>query len=259
MENIMKAEVEMNLNQTTLRLYLSEKYQDDYQIPMLKHNQIPGILEFYGCEVEGISRYTYEVSGMTAMKTLYEQTPLRKQAMEVLVKDLLETVEKLRLHMLNPDCLLLLPEYIFLEKERWQFCYLPGYSGTLGNSFHELTEYFVKTLDYSEEEGIFLAYELHKATLQEHYNLSVIMKEFEEHQQIRSRESETANGTQEIYGNVFSLIEEEEVHSAAVPVRETGNYRSVWRKAMKHFPGKHWGKWDDLILETDGQEKNTAL
>ena len=39
-ENIMKAEVEMNLNQTTLSLYLSEKYQDDYQIPMLKHNQI---------------------------------------------------------------------------------------------------------------------------------------------------------------------------------------------------------------------------
>ena len=104
-----------------------------------------------------------------------------------------------------------------------------------------------------------MAYELHKATLQEHYNLSVIMKEFEEHQQIRSRESETVSGTKEIYGNVFSLIEEEEVHSAAVPIRENGNYHSVWRKAMKHFPGKHWGKWDDLILETDGQEKNTAL
>lgn len=280
---------ETKINQTLLNIYLQETYIEDYQLPMLKYNSVPGVLDVKGWEEEGKSCYVYDVSNLISMKTFFEKTPMEQGQMKELVKHLLETVNALQNHMLNPDCLVLDPRYIFRKKDRWWFCYLPRNEDTFQCSFHELTEYFVKTLDYGDTEGIFLAFELHKATLEEHYDLRTIMREYEAHQVERKEEIkegkepikllepveplepiesiedvfEEEKDTQELpCGNAFSLVEEDyigEQPRQSDEVREEKETYSVWKKARKHFTKKNWGRWDDLIMETNGQEKNAAL
>lgn len=278
MKTIIQMEMETNLSKRWLHIYTKGAYYEDYQMPMLQKNKIEGVLPIEGCEVEGTGRYTYDVSGLISIKALYEKERIKKSDMEGIIQDLMETAEKLREFMLNPDCLVLQPEYIFQKEGKRYFCYLPGYESAMNTSFHELTEYFVQMLDYEDMEGICLAYELHKATLQEHYDLAGIMKEYEIHEQERKRERQEKEQTKEEYGNIFSLTEEEEeyektekcekktcgqkkykIHSTADTVCEEKRWFPVWRKVVRNIPGKRWGQWNDLITETDGQEGRTTL
>lgn len=297
-----RAEFETKLNRSCLHIYKEAHYEEDYQMPMLRQNRLDGILEVEGCEMDGKARYTYEISGLTSMKTMYENTSIKKQEIESVIARILEVTNTLQRYMLDPNCLVLKPEYIFYKDGQWFFCYFPGMEEDLCKIFHELTEYFVKMLDYEDTEGIFLAYELHKATLQEHYDLELIMKEY------RGRESErkkllkdrqkpvrvkqenkgsihrkpapalSGDEEKEVFsygghGNIFSVEDEEETKQEQSPftygnkeelysaniIREekTGGWWKSWRKAANGIRRKRWGSWDDLILETDGQEEES--
>lgn len=276
MSEQIQIEYETNLSQAFFRVTVEEPYIEDYQIPMLQRNPIDGILSVEGCGVNGGSCYTYGVGGCISMSDLYIKTSMKKQDIQELVDRLLEIIEALQQHMLNPDCLMLEPEYLFRRAGKWWFCYLPGRKKKLTQSFHELSEYFVKTLDYEDVEGIFLAYELHKATLQEKYDLKSIMEEYEIHEEERKKE-EKMEKSQE-FGNVFTLSDEEEyveeeyqlkkqfhekwkhkVLTAAEMVREEDGWHNPWKKTTWHTQRKSWGQWEDLIDETDGQEEPSHL
>lgn len=259
-----QTEYETNLNRASLHIY-TEQQEEDYQTPMLRKNRIEGLLSIERCEMEGKCRYTYDIRGQTAMKTMYEKEPLRKEAVLQVVTELLTLTERLQKYMLEPDCLLLEPEYIFYKEGKWYFCYLPGNQKDMNQSFHELTEYFVKLLDYSDTEGIFLTYELHKATLHEHYDLTQIMQEYAEHEEERNVEIKADKEEYRDNGNLFSLVEEEDLYEEARPLslyedspasrkpdmvqEERESVWKVWRKNGKQGKKRRWGSWRDLILE----------
>lgn len=302
-----RAEFETKLNRVCLHIYKEEHYEEDYQMPMLRQNHLDGILKVEGCEVDGKARYTYEISGMTSMKTMYENANIKKREIEEIITRILEVTETLQCYMLNPNCLVLRPEYIFYRENNWYFCYFPDMEEELCKMFHELTEYFVKMLDYQDTEGIFLAYELHKATLQEHYDLELIMKEYRSRESgrkkmIREKQKHTrykrengekssrkpdGAGTEnreqegvgykygkqdsleynygteqgEGSGNIFSVINEdkcEQIYTVDTICEDKGGgWWKSWRKAANGIRRKRWGSWEDLILETDGQEEES--
>ena len=278
MEEHIHMEYETNLSQAFFRVTVAEPYTEDYQMPMLQRNPIDGILPIEGCGVNGASCYTYGVGGCASMSDLYAKDCMKKADIQELIGRLLEVIEILQKHMLNPDGLMLEPEYLFRKAGKWWFCYLPVQKKKLLQSFHELSEYFVKTLDYEDVEGIFLAYELHKATLQEKYDLKTIMEEYEIHEEERKKEEIQEPDVQQEFGNAFTLSDEEEceeeeyvlkrqfhqkwrhkVISHAEMIREEDGWHNPWKRSIWHSPGKNWGEWDDLMTETDGQEESTNL
>ena len=116
--------------------------------------------------------------------------------------------------------------------------------------------------------GITLAYELHKATLEENYDLDAIMQEYrtecEEAEEEDEPDTEEAWEEEEISDSLFTLDTEEEYKPAkdTEVIRESGGVWSAWKKAAhKISRGRlgRWGSWDDLILETDGQDESTHL
>ena len=66
-----------------------------------------------GCGVNGASCYTYGVGGCASMSDLYAKDCMKKADIQGLIGRLLEVIEILQKHMLNPDCLMLEPEYLF--------------------------------------------------------------------------------------------------------------------------------------------------
>lgn len=263
----MRTEYKKELNRVCLHIDIAGHYEENYQMHMLRENHIPGIIEVDGCGIDGQSRYIYQVTGLTSMKALYEAVPIQKEAIEEFVSCLMQTLEMVKQYMLNPDCLLLYPEFVFFGKEKWHFCYVPARKRPLCKAFHVITEYILQKLDYEETSAIMLAYELHKATLQDNYNLQQIMEEYEEHEKMRNgtrecREElgEEAYTQAPLSDNLFSL--EEEVYEPTQDVetiREMGGKWTPWKKVMKHITKGKWGNWQDLIMETDGQEEDTPL
>ena len=275
-----RTEFEIKLNHACLHVYTDRPYEEDYQMPMLSGNMLFGILPVEGCEIEGKGCYTYEISGLSAMKSKYEKTRLGKEDIAGFVKQLLKVTEELQQYMLDPDCLVLNPEYIFYKQEQCYFCYLPGKGRGLKESFHELTEYFVKTLDYEDTEGIFLAYELHKATLQEHYDLRQIMKDYDkrciereeerceeesnEYEEDNNDEWEGISGSKRNYlselsggdeadqqKQKYAIWADSQEEQQADMLREESGFFAPWRNAVKRFRKKRWGNWDDLFTEKD--------
>ena len=90
-------------------------YKEDYQIRMLEENQIEGILPVKGRGRNGCSFYDYDVSGKISMKAMYERSKISSQDMKKFLSQLKQVIYSVERHLLNKQCILLRPEYIFYE------------------------------------------------------------------------------------------------------------------------------------------------
>lgn len=171
----MKTYYKNDLKKAYLILEGGQEEQEDYQIVMLRENEIGGILKTEVRYVDNQSHYHYDITGKTSFKALHEKVNLSWGDMKRLVEDLLQTIQKLRKYMLDANCILLDPEFIFCSQEHFYFCYYPPYKDDVKVAFHHLTEFFVQEVDYKDEEGVRFAYSMHKMTMEENYSIEEIM------------------------------------------------------------------------------------
>ena len=175
----MKTYYRNNLKQAYLILESETEEAEDYQLAMLRENRISGILDTSFRYVDGSTQYFYDISGKTSMQALHEKSPLEYRDIRGVSEALVQAVRELQRYMLPPEHLLLDPEYIFSEKGIYYFCFYPPDEHVLKDKFHKLTEFFVREVNYKDEEGVRLAYTLHKSTMEENYTIEQILEEFE--------------------------------------------------------------------------------
>lgn len=172
----MRSYYKNDLKRAYLILEGDEQEQEDYQIHMLRENDIPGILKTDVRYVDNRCHYHYDISGKTSLRALHEKVHLKGDDIKRLIQSLLQAIQTLHNYMLDGTSILLDPDYIYCENEEISFCYYPSCAQNMGEEFHKLTEYFVREVDYKDEEGIRFAYTLHKATMEENYSIEKIMK-----------------------------------------------------------------------------------
>ena len=142
-------------------------YKEDYQIYMLAGNRIEGLLPVKGRGVDGSSIYDYDVSGKISLKAMYERSKINSKDMKNFLGQMKKVVTQVEEHLLNINSILLSPEYIFYEEEKYYFCYYPLAKKNFWEEFHILTEYFVKHGDYEDKECVRMMFLLHKDTMEE--------------------------------------------------------------------------------------------
>ena len=150
--------------------------KEDYQVVMLKENDVAGILKMDVRYIDNRSQYYYDISGKTSLKNLHEKKNLSLDNMQTLVNDLLLAIQNAQRYMLESRCILLEPKYIYCEKDRYYFCFYPPCELDMTEEFHKLTEFFVREVNYQDEEGVHFAYTLHKSTMEENYTIEEIIK-----------------------------------------------------------------------------------
>ena len=260
-------------------------YEEDYQMRMLGHNRINSLLKVTGNGRDGQSRYTFYPGDSLSMEKQYSRQEMKREDIERFTEQFIAMVDIVKAHLLDPDRILLTPELIFIKDGAYRFCYLPvremERKKSLYLSFHEMTEYFVKKLDYQDTEGILLVYRLHKETLKENYDLKKILEEYHKEESCKEKNQRMQCKTEEmaIYQEkdqkdqekgrlpdnaVFYADDEERVgydQKNAVPVaigEERVRYGPIG-KAVRRIKNGRWGKWEDLITEIDGQEAEGHL
>lgn len=292
----MKVTYENSWEYTDIHIDVDIPYREGYQMRMLRENRIPGLLPVKGAGRDGQSRYTYRINGGQSMEELFGTREMKKRDVERFIEDLLNTVGAVTGHLLEPDGLILSPDMVYLTDGHYRFCYLPA-SGTeeklsLCRSFHQMTEYFVKKLDYHDTSGIILVYRLHKDTMQDSFELRKIIeacrKEEEELKAEKEKRKRTRGTGAVPDGALFSLDDREDGNDRegrekkegtdrkASGLEDTGKYRYTQasqssmvkeepvrygkiKKAVRKLKGGRWGEWQDLITETDGHGRKGIL
>ena len=232
---------------------------------MIKNNRIPGLLRVSGCGMEGASRYYYHTGHSQSLETYYKNKDIRAEEILKLTRQFLSIMEKMKDYMLEPNYLMLSEKYIFEKNENYFFCFFPENEKTWQVSYHELTEYFVRKVDYQDLESIQLACMLHKETLKETYDLESILQQYEEEAKNREEkskeekireESKREKDRREMEENQNIEVQENSYYNKArenYAVMEEKRYGPI-KKFAKRFKSGKWGEWEDLITEADDYE-----
>ena len=94
------------------KITIEEKvlYKEDYQVRMLKANDLEGILKMGGRGVNESSYYDYDVSGKISMKAMFERSKIKADDIKIFLRDLKIAVKEVETFLLNIHCILLKPE-----------------------------------------------------------------------------------------------------------------------------------------------------
>lgn len=268
---------------TDVHVDISIPYVENYQMSMMKYNKLEHLVKIKGCGRDGCSRYTFHVVNGMSMERKFSEKEMKKEDIEEFAGDLLKAVDEMRKHFLNPDHIILMPEMIFWENGMYRFCYLPienpEYRSSLCISFHKMTEYFVKKLDYHDTQAIIFVYKMHKETLKENYELKSILKESikeaekmseeeplknKREKQIKAAEKKDVQANrrkkQEQNLKKFSTDRKSEEQLTGVKRRtEKKEDKGSVKKIINRMKNRKWGEWDDLITEMDGHNKDCHL
>lgn len=241
------------LGYTELIIREENSYEESYQMTMLRECKIPGLLPVIACGIDDKSEYIYDVSGMQSLWKVHEKMPMDEYTIREFSKQLLEVLEAIKYHMLDVNCVWLNPEYIYKKGNQYYFCYYPLGQQRLGQSFHELSQYFVQHIDYGQVDTVILVCGLHKATMEEDYDLaqllqenSVIDKEVKTvHEAIKAKE----DNRDALWNESPATIEQ----VAETPLRKLWNKEilSPWYKEREKKAAEKkkqtWGDWDALL------------
>ena len=234
-------------------------YKEDYQMKMLKANSLEGFLKIGGRGMNGSSYYDYDVSGKLSLKAMYARAKLQAEDIRLLMTQLGNVIQETEKYLLDKNCILLEPEYIFFEEGQFYFCYYPPAKQDIWEAFHLLTEYLVKVADYQQQECVRLVFLLPKEKMEEKYSLEKLtaecqIEETQENEQPDTPEESHKEKKEEESGYRYDTkehdwISEQEMGSSIM--RETDN---LWTP-VKRFLNKHkkakWGEWDGLHIEEE--------
>ncbi len=248
-----KTGYEKGIDGTCLSIELPENYKEDYKLRMLQENEIDGLLELSSCGGDKKSRYSYTVTGMISMKDKYEQLMFRLEDILQILDDLIEAIQSMKKYMLDPESLLLYSEYIFYDEGQWKFCCLPQRKKNLKESFHILSEYFIRKTDLRDTSAVMFVFELHKATFYNHFELEEILKKYREKKDELEVEESTSYYVEE---EIYTLDEEEPTLGKDIQeVKEEKKYITSWQKTL----GKIKKNCKEFLTETNGQDEEDLL
>lgn len=247
------------------RISIREKgyYEEDYQMRMLRTNAMEYLLQVMGRGIDDSSCYEYEVSGKLSMSAMFERGTMTAKDVEVLLLSIRGAIRETENHLLNVHCILLQPEYIFYEEERFYFCYFPPSRGNIWEGIHQLTEYLVKHIDYSDHAGVEGVFLLHKKTMEENYSLEKISREYKEllekgegrekaGEKVRERDRDSGDERLSLlFGESDEYAREipEEEGMESILIKESKNFWEPVKDLLNRRKRKKWGDWEGFLKE----------
>lgn len=229
-------------------------YRDDYQMKILRSNQIEGLLMVRGQGVDGKTRYDYDVSGKVSVKAMYERSDMGRLDFELFINQLPKMLKQVERHLLNIHCILLEPEYIFYEEEKFLFCYYPPGQGDVWENIRSLAEFFVKHTDYKDNVCVQMVFAFHKGVSQENYSLEKVTetsmqlgkeKGYEEWKEEKEKHREIFE---------YDTSEHDWIAGQEMPgtiMEETDNMWTPVKKFLNRHKKPKWGDFDGLYSEEE--------
>lgn len=176
----MKTEYKRTWNQSLMLLEEIEPYEG-YEMKMLEYNKIDGLLPIEQLIEDGVISYSYNITGKRALDYFLEEKNVEAELLRNLLCRCVHVCREIEKYLLNENHLLMELNTIFIENETEElyFCYQPGKTGLMTDSFRGLLEVLLQKLNHDKEENIKIAYDLYQKTLEENYSFLELQKVFQ--------------------------------------------------------------------------------
>ncbi len=139
---------------------------ESYEVRILLRSRVPGLLS---CQVQNIDNqalFYYEVTSMQPLSSLYENKKFRSEDLHMLIDAILKVMDAMSSYLLDPDMLLLNPDYIYINlgEQQAKFCFWPFPSEESGHLL-SFMEYLLPLIDHQDPEAVVLGYQLYRVSM----------------------------------------------------------------------------------------------
>lgn len=176
----MYTEYKRDMNHNYLVLH-GEKEIDtsSYQVRMMVGNVVPSLIK---CRIQGVNgdfSVYYDITSRQALASFYENRKLGQDEVKLIFGEFIRVMEDMAEYLMNPEQLVLMPEYMFLEVEKREigFCFLPGYKKDLREQFQELIEYILPKINHEDDMAVRIGYGIYRRAMEDSFHLEHIKEE----------------------------------------------------------------------------------
>ncbi len=183
----MKTELRKELGKSFLVLK-PEQELDPFATEMLTENKIPKLLDVELSTFNGEDQLFYDISQKHSFYSRLERTKLTGQDLKSLLQQLHQMYTTLYMYFLEPQQVILEPQYIYEDEQGLYFCYDPSQrEESREDQWLLFTENILSFVDHEEEAAVHLAYRFYKIVREENRTvqqaLDLMMSEVSEYEQ----------------------------------------------------------------------------
>lgn len=176
-----------------LILNMPEESADRYPCRMITTNRITGLLSCQEKHINGGTLLYYDISSRQNMESLYENRTITMKTLRNFFIQLKMTWEGMSKFLLNESCLVLRPEYIFLDAETESFSFLYYPFETEENYLMVFLEFLLDKVDKGDEEVVEIVYQMYDLAEREQFMPDEVLIWFEEKYKENHNEQEKEN------------------------------------------------------------------
>ncbi|MBQ8189230.1 MAG: FHA domain-containing protein [Lachnospiraceae bacterium] len=151
--------------------------QMDYDMKMLCENPLENILSMSVHVFNGEKELYYDISSKQSFEVMYEQKMLYKEDLEILFSDLQKALKQLEEYLLEPECLMPDPSYIYIgnSDHRASFLCAPVLDKNYEARVYDFAEYILEKICNEDEEAVMYAYSFYRYIKEEKGDLTVAL------------------------------------------------------------------------------------
>ena len=154
--------------------------EESYELRMLKHNAVMGLLPVQDVQETGEFRFCYDITGKKSLECYLENNALDLVMIKKILENLIHLCREMEHYLLKEEKILLKEDMIFMDsrEEQFYFCYYPNKEGELREEFANLIEDMLPQLDHENREDTEKVYAIYEKTREENYSLLKLQELF---------------------------------------------------------------------------------
>lgn len=147
--------------------------ENDYQVPMLLANKIPGILPVSLQESDGVRELWFEITSLRPISEVFRARKITPEDMLRLFLSISDTAGEIDRFLLRNSGIVLDPDLVYQNEETSGifFCYSPDPNLSSRESLGQLARFIVDHIDYDDRETTRLAYDLFQESMKDTVSL----------------------------------------------------------------------------------------
>ncbi|MDD6657915.1 MAG: DUF6382 domain-containing protein [Lachnospiraceae bacterium] len=180
------------------RLDSCEQTHAVYDLEMICENQIQGILPISLHSFNGETEIYYDISTKQTLRVLFEKKKFIKDDLKWLFSGIHEAVCGLEKYFLDMECLLIDPDYIYINmaKKRVYLLYYPYPEESFETGVEQLAEYILDKICNEDEQTVVYAYNFYRFVKEEKGDLISVFLQLEKSDFHSEKETEEQKLTQ---------------------------------------------------------------
>lgn len=161
-----------NIQKSYMKIPSVEKFCLDEKLIFCR--KLEGIIPCEKCQINGLGQYWYDISGKQALDSYCKMNAIGQVLFESLILRICNQLECLEWNLISENCLVLDPEYIFLNHnaEEVFFVLYPKAEGDFFFELRGLMEYLLTKLNHEERNAVHAAYEIYEITLVDGFSIT---------------------------------------------------------------------------------------